>query len=230
MKELIEIQSTLKAPKNQKNNFGNYMYRNAEDILEAVKPILAKTECTLTITDDILMIGDRIYVKATAVLKNSSGEVEYASAFAREPLSKKGSDDSQVTGATSSYARKFALNGLFCIDDTKDADTTNNGEKSDDKKGKSGVAIDQKSGQQQESIAGCPSETYWKLVKMAVEGRTMKSGITPSQYLKVKFKASAETIKKFEADVAKAKDARETQDFLDLDESAQNPKNKINNE
>lgn len=229
MKELIEIQSTLKVPKNQKNNFGNYMYRSAEDILEAMKPILAKTECTLTITDDILMIGDRIYVKATAILKNSSGDVEYTTAFAREPLSKKGSDDSQVTGAASSYARKYALNGLFCIDDTKDADATNNGDEAKDKKSKA-VTTDQKSDQQQETVAGCPSETYWKLVKMAVEGRTMKSGITPLQYLKLKFKASADAVKKFEADVTKAKDARETQDFLDLDESAQNPKNKISNE
>ena len=230
MKELIEIQSTLKAPKNQKNNFGNYMYRSAEDIVEAVKPILHKVGCSLTITDDIVMVGDRIYVKATAILKNSAGDVEYTSAFAREPSSKKGYDDSQVTGSTSSYARKYALNGLFCIDDTKDADATNNGDKSEDKKSKSGVTIDQKAGQQQSDVNGCPSETYWKLVKMAVEGRTMKSGITPLQYLKVKFKVSADAVKRFEADVAKTKDARDTQDFLDLDESAQNPKNKINNE
>lgn len=125
MKELVKIQSDLKAPKNQRNNFGGYNYRSAEDILEAVKPILKQEKCTLTMTDEIVSIADRIYVKATVVLKNEKGETETTSAYAREPISKKGQDESQVTGAASSYARKYALNGLFCIDDTKDADALN---------------------------------------------------------------------------------------------------------
>lgn len=123
MKELQQIQTELKAPKNQKNTFANFMYRSAEDVLEAVKPLLAKNGCTLTISDDIVLIGEFTYVKATATLKNSSGEVESTTAFARHEISKKGYDASQLTGSTSSYARKYALNGLFCIDDNKDADT-----------------------------------------------------------------------------------------------------------
>ena len=125
MKELINIQADLKAPKNQRNSFGGYNYRSAEDILEAVKPILKKEKCTLIISDEIVSIADRVYVKATAILKNEKGETEITSAYAREPISKKGQDESQVTGAASSYARKYALNGLFCIDDTKDADALN---------------------------------------------------------------------------------------------------------
>lgn len=125
MKELITIQSRLKCAKNQRNKFGNYNYRSCEDILEAVKPLLAETGCTLTITDDISLIGDRYYIKATATLTNSNQEKETTSAFAREEDVKKGMDASQLTGATSSYARKYALNGLFAIDDNKDADFTN---------------------------------------------------------------------------------------------------------
>lgn len=125
LNELVYIQSTLKAPKNQRNNFGGYNYRSCEDIMEAVKPLLKEVNCTLVVSDDIVQVGDRFYVKATAILKTPSGEEYKNSAFAREPLSKKGSDESQVTGAASSYARKYALNGLFCIDDTKDADALN---------------------------------------------------------------------------------------------------------
>lgn len=128
MKELIAIQSELKAPKTQVNNFGGYKYRKAEDILEAVKPLLAKQKCTLTITDDIVMVGNRIYVKATATIKNEKGEVETSTGWAREEESKKGMDASQITGASSSYARKYALNGLLAIDDNADSDTTNNGQ------------------------------------------------------------------------------------------------------
>lgn len=125
MKELVNIQGALKAPKNQFNKFGGYKYRSAEDILEAVKPLLTLHNCTLTISDDIVVVGTRIYVKATATIKNEKGDTETTTAFAREDETKKGMDGSQVTGAASSYARKYALNGLFCIDDTKDADATN---------------------------------------------------------------------------------------------------------
>lgn len=125
MKELIAIQSELKAPKSQFNKFGGYKYRKAEDILEAVKPLLAKQKCTLTITDDVVLIGNRIYVKATATIKNEKGEFETTTGWAREEESKKGMDGSQITGASSSYARKYALNGLFAIDDNADSDATN---------------------------------------------------------------------------------------------------------
>lgn len=128
MEELIAIQSELKAPKSQFNKFGGYKYRKAEDILEAVKPLLNKQKCTLTITDDIVMVGNRIYVKATATIKNKKGECETTTGWAREEETKKGMDGSQITGASSSYARKYALNGLFAIDDNADSDTTNDGQ------------------------------------------------------------------------------------------------------
>ena len=128
MKELIAIQSELKAPKSQFNKFGGYKYRKAEDILEAVKPLLAKQKCTLTITDDIVLVGNRIYVKATATIKNEKGEGETSTGWAREEETKKGMDASQITGASSSYARKYALNGLLAIDDNQDSDTTNDGQ------------------------------------------------------------------------------------------------------
>ena len=127
--KLLNIQNELKAPKNQKNNFGNYNYRSCEDILEAVKPLLAKNKLTLTISDEIEQIGDRYYVRAIASLtdieKVEENKIQtiQSEAFAREDDTKKGFDASQITGASSSYARKYALNGLFCIDDTKDADT-----------------------------------------------------------------------------------------------------------
>nr|DAT63545.1 MAG TPA: ERF superfamily protein [Caudoviricetes sp.] len=125
MKELIAIQSELKAPKSQFNKFGGYKYRKAEDILEAAKPLLAKQKCTLIITDDVVLIGNRIYVKATAIIKNEKGECETSTGWAREEETKKGMDGSQITGASSSYARKYALNGLFAIDDNQDSDAAN---------------------------------------------------------------------------------------------------------
>lgn len=122
--KLMIIQQELKAPKGQKNNFGNYRYRSCEDILEAVKPLLKETKTVLTITDELIQIGERYYIKAIATLSDTEEEKQINNiAYARESENKKGMDDSQVTGATSSYARKYALNGLFCIDDTKDADT-----------------------------------------------------------------------------------------------------------
>lgn len=123
--KIVAIQSMLKAPKGQYNLFGKYNYRSCEDILEGVKPLLSERELILTIEDSIEMIGDRYYVKATATLSDGTNSIS-TSAYARESLDKKGMDASQVTGATSSYARKYALNGLLCIDDTKDADTMNN--------------------------------------------------------------------------------------------------------
>ena len=118
-----DIQAKLKAPKGQFNNFGKYKYRSCEDIVEAVKPLLAEAGYHLILSDDIVLVGDRIYVKATATVFNGTEILGTATAFAREPQDKKGMDYSQITGTASSYARKYALNGLFAIDDTKDADT-----------------------------------------------------------------------------------------------------------
>lgn len=124
--KLLLIQTELKAPKNQVNKFGNYNYRSAEDILEAVKPLCLAHKVVLTITDDLIMLGNRFYVKAIVTLRDvETDQMIYTSAFAREEETKKGMDSSQITGSASSYARKYALNGLFDIDDTKDADATN---------------------------------------------------------------------------------------------------------
>ena len=127
LEKLNIIQSKLKAPKGQFNKFGNYPYRSCEDILEALKPLLAETKTVLAINDEVELIGDRFYIRATCNLFDvESGEKISNSAFAREPESKKGMDPAQITGSVSSYARKYALNGLFAIDDTKDSDSNEN--------------------------------------------------------------------------------------------------------
>ena len=131
--KLRTIQQKLNAPKTRQNTYGNYSYRSCEDIFEAVKPLLEETGCILTVTDELVQIGERYYVKATATLINIAEKDEsygapdriYNVAYAREPEDKKGTDASQITGACSSSARKYALNGLFLIDDVKDADATN---------------------------------------------------------------------------------------------------------
>lgn len=123
IKNLINIQAELKAPKSQFNSFGRYSYRSAEDILTAVKPLLMKYNCQLTISDEIIAVGSRIYVKAVATITDEDGNTETVTALAREAETKKGMDESQITGTASSYARKYCLNGLFLIDDAKDADT-----------------------------------------------------------------------------------------------------------
>lgn len=120
--KLLNVQTALKAPRNQRNSFGNYNYRSCEDILEAVKPLLSEEKLTLTLSDTLKNVGDRYYIKATATLTDGTDTVS-VSAYAREEETKKGMDGSQITGSASSYARKYALNGLFLIDDTKDADT-----------------------------------------------------------------------------------------------------------
>jgi hypothetical protein len=126
--KLVKIQAELKAPKNQTNNFGRYKYRSAEDIIEAVKPILFKNNCALLISDEIIQVAERIYVRATAMLIDENNEELPIQVYgwAREEEVKKGMDAAQITGSASSYARKYALNGLFAIDDTKDSDATNN--------------------------------------------------------------------------------------------------------
>lgn len=123
LKKLLAVQTALKAPKGQYNSFGKYSYRSCEDILEALKPLLAEQGLVLTISDSLELIGERYYVKATVNLADIESKVSIDSvAYAREEETKKGMDGSQITGAASSYARKYALNGMFCIDDTKDAD------------------------------------------------------------------------------------------------------------
>jgi len=122
--KLLAIQTELKAPKGQRNTFGNYNYRSCEDILEAVKPLLKKHSCTLTISDELMQFESRYYIRATVTLIDKTETIS-VSGYARETESRKGMDASQITGASSSYARKYALNGLFLIDDTKDADVTN---------------------------------------------------------------------------------------------------------
>lgn len=130
MKVLQKIQQELKANKGQYNKFGKYAYRSCEDILEAAKPVLAKYDAAITLSDEIVLIGDRYYVKATATLtievNNTKAMTFTTTAFAREAVARKGMDESQITGSASSYARKYALSGLFALDDTKDADTMDN--------------------------------------------------------------------------------------------------------
>lgn len=126
IEKVVAIQRDLKAPKGQYNSFGKYHYRSAEDILNSVKPLLADKGLVLTITDEVVLIGSRFYIKATATLTDGTNTI-LNSALAREDDTAKGMSGAQITGATSSYARKYALNGLFAIDDTKDADATNDG-------------------------------------------------------------------------------------------------------
>ena len=127
--KLANVQAALKAPKGQYNAFGKYKYRSCEDIVESVKPLLKQNGLLLTLTDEIMNIGERFYVKATAtIIDTAEGKTVSVCAFAREEESKKGMDGSQVTGASSSYARKYALNGIFAIDDNKDSDSTNVGD------------------------------------------------------------------------------------------------------
>lgn len=125
---LSAVQRELKAPKGQRNSYGGYNYRSCEDILEAVKPLTSNFGLILVISDEIEQVGERYYIKATATLSDSTGSYVSNTAYAREELTRKGMDASQITGAASSYARKYALNGLFAIDDTKEADATNNGQ------------------------------------------------------------------------------------------------------
>jgi len=127
MKELAQIQTSLSAPKDKRNSFANYDYRSAESILEALKPHLKETGCNLVLSDEIVQVGDRYYIKATVTITNAAGESRSACGYAREAEIKKGNDDAQITGACSSYARKYALCGLFAIDDSRaDPDNDDN--------------------------------------------------------------------------------------------------------
>lgn len=170
--KLIEVQKLLKAPKNQYNSFGDYHYRSCEDILEAVKPLLAERGLLLTITDSVELIGERYYVKATAKITDGTNTYE-ASAYARETFERKKMDDAQLTGSASTYARKYALNGLLCIDDAKDADGLPSEAKTESK---TKTDIKQFNG----------SKAYYEL-----KGEAEKGGITQNElndYLKNTFK------------------------------------------
>lgn len=158
IEKLVQVQTELKAPKSQRNTFGNYNYRKAEDILEAAKPLLKDKGLLLSLSDDIVLIGDRFYVKVTATI--TDGENNHSvTALAREEETKKGMDGSQITGASSSYARKYALNGLFAIDDTADSDQTNDGK--GDQKQSAQAATTSKSNQPKLTPS---NETVWKKV------------------------------------------------------------------
>jgi len=163
---LQAIQTELKAPKGQYNKFGNYKYRSCEDILEAVKPILAKHGANLILTDDIDMIGNRFYVRATAVLRVGEKVIGTSTAFAREPEDKKGMDASQITGTASSYARKYALNGLLLIDDTKDEDSNELREEKATK-----AATSQKKIKTEEEMKATETQTIDSLALTAVKAR-----------------------------------------------------------
>lgn len=183
--KLMLIQASLKAPKNQRNAFGNYNYRSCEDILEAVKPLLYETQTTLTISDDVVEVGGRIYVKATATLKDcESWEViESVSALARESETKKWMDESQITWASSSYARKYALNGLFCIDDTKDMDALNTGWK-EEKATKKGSSESKKDETQPNS-----DNPDWWFLKATKSTNFMKQCLDEDDFInKIKWK------------------------------------------
>ena len=176
MKELQKIQSDLKAPKGQRNTYGKYNYRSCEDILEAVKPLLSENDCTLTISDEVVEVGGRIYVVATVQLK-SKDHVISVKGWAREAENKKGMDDAQITGAASSYARKYALNGLFAIDDTKDPDSTN-----DHGKGK---VVDKKPAEKKLPELTPKSERWGSAVQALIDGKTTIAGIRKTHTLSV---------------------------------------------
>ena len=166
--KLLAIQIALKAPKNQRNNFWNYNYRSCEDILEAIKPLLLENECTLVINDEIVNIWNRFYIKAKVTLYDTAKEFIFVEAFAREEETKKWMDWSQITWASSSYARKYALNWLFLIDDTKDSDSTNTHEK-DKQEPKLAPLPDEQWNTNTESLQSLEKPSYWKCTKCWAE-------------------------------------------------------------
>ena len=188
MQKLLNIQRDLKAPKSQYNSFGKYNYRNCEDILEAVKPLCAREGACLTISDEVVQIGERYYIKATAALYDSKTgeEINHVTAYAREEAEKKGMDGSQVTGAASSYARKYALNGLFDIDDTKDADSEDKGaqsSKSGDNGAKAAPASKQTSGAQKPAQSDEDKLKAAQERKILLKGMERKLGDLPAETL-----------------------------------------------
>lgn len=189
--KLSQVQTALKAPKGQYNGFGKYKYRSCEDILEAVKPLLANVGLVLTLTDDLVNICGRFYVKATATVTDILDEKQISvNAFAREEESKKGMDGSQVTGASSSYARKYALNGLFNIDDTKDSDVTSTQTKDDPDPAGQQSPTPAMPPQMQDEYAGLDPETAEKMRKAKLRrmllARLDELGMNQAEYGKAK--------------------------------------------
>lgn len=182
--KLMEIQTKLKAPKGQYNNFGKYSYRNCEDILEALKPLLLEQKCTVVLSDEVVQIGGRYYVKATATLIDTEGEASISNtAYAREEDTKKGMDGSQITGASSSYARKYALNGLFGIDDTKDSDTTNAGNEGGTKSQANNSKPQKITGKEAAEIKSLATEVGSDLDQICSAYKVSKlTELTPKQY------------------------------------------------
>lgn len=169
-KRISDIQQELKAPKNQFNNFGKYLYRSCEDIIEGYKKL--PYQIILTISDEVVMVGDRIYIKATATLTDGDNSIS-TTGMARESLTKKGMDDSQITGTASSYARKYALNGLFCIDDTKDADSMDNNQK----------PAQNKTAQKTEEVVNWYQDSQFAQEKEAITA-AIRDGMPPDEVIK----------------------------------------------
>lgn len=194
--KLCAIQSALKAPKSQFNKFGGYHYRKAEDILEAVKPLLSANGCILNCTDELVLIGERYYIKATATITAvEDGSQVTTTAFAREEEEKKGMDGSQVTGASSSYARKYALNGLLCIDDTADSDTTNvgqEGEKKAQQRAKPAAQAQASKPAAKKPLPQRGSEEWNKWAEAIVSGWKSKQGKSAVQVFQMTYEASDE--------------------------------------
>lgn len=184
--KLAEIQQEIKAPKGQFNSFGKYKYRSCEDLVEAIKPVINPKGYSLILTDEVLEVGGRVYFKATATITNGT-EAYSANGWAREDDNKKGMDASQLSGATSSYARKYALNGLFAIDDTKDSDTTNDGKEEK----KVTVTVEKKEPQKLiNKVAFNPENKRW----LEAKGK-LSTGETTIEKLKEIFIISEENIK-----------------------------------
>lgn len=189
--KLLNIQTQLKAPKSQYNSYGKYYYRNCEDILEAVKPLLKKENCTLFLTDEVETIENRFYIKVTVHFVDiDDGTTINVTAFAREEESKKGMDGSQVTGASSSYARKYALNGLFCIDDTKDSDTTNKEEDKPDEAKK-------EEGEEEKRLANA-IKSIDELVKKLIEVKKVEKNVV-TNVIKENFQKKGKGIANYNA-------------------------------
>lgn len=186
---LLHIQNSLKAPKSQFNNFGKYHYRNCEDILEAVKPLAYEVGCTVRLTDKLVQIGDRYYIEATAGLYDGENSIE-TTAYAREEQEKKGMDGSQVTGASSSYARKYALNGLFAIDDAKDSDHTKGKEDLKEPEPKKPTEV--------KKPWLNPGDQNWKNAVEALAGKVMKKDGSPFvlKDIELKYQMTTETKEK----------------------------------
>ena len=213
--KLAAIQSALKAPKSQFNQFGNYKYRKAEDILEAVKPLLFNHGCTLVCTDELILVGDRYYIKATATITSiDDGTSVSTTAFAREEEDKKGMDGSQVTGASSSYARKYALNGLLCIDDTADSDTTNQGDKAPEKPARKPAP--KKTPAPAQAVPDMTNlmpggADYKKVVSLYAKGKLSKSGEDYRSVWAKMVNAKDDLLEVFDHDVAAYKEEHKEQ-------------------